>query len=856
MCRITDSTLRHGLKWDTKIGLILCSLICFSHASKILAVETNVNVNCNTKNTLSFNYCKEDAPPPAHKTEFSTPPTNLPTNIKEAPAVKASKNLDWIPKEVLTAAQKNYVAAYCSGAYIEPLPTYPDSKLDPAKAAIQFSAKKTESLDLNRAKLEGDVQISQGYRQVRSDEAVFDQASRKVSLNGNVQFREPGLLLLGSEAELDSYNREVRIKNATYLLHESAVRGSARQLTRNQDSRILIEDATYTTCDPSDNAWQLITNKIHISQTEGFATIENARLEVGKIPIFFFPRITFPIDQRRSSGLLFPTVHMNRRNGLDIKQPIYWNLAPNLDATLIPRFMSERGIAFGMEVRRLSGLSKTITINSLLLKDRQAHYYRNSIKEPSDYFKQNRYLTSIHHQSGFGKPWSFSIDATKVSDKDYFLDLGDEFHSQNSLTHLNQVSSFSYRHENWMFGIRTEDYQVMSDNISENYALLPQISANAHYRFSNLFEIDAKQVFSRFIHPKKNQTQGYRHRLDYTLSWGTETLRGFFKPSFKLSYLGYSLSEGNTLDRDPSVTAPSFSLDAGIFLERKGIMTSKLTQTLEPRIFYVKRAFKDQSQLPDFDTELSQPTYDLLFQDNRFIGDDRLSDLDRLSLAVTSRLIEEKSGREILSASIAHAVHFTPPLTNLHKSALENELNRFESNDSLLALKVSSTLNPNWRINTNVIYDNENHRLNNAYLGIRSNYKNNRSISLAYSYSKYPSRSYNTPATQNIEQIDISGYFYYKENLNWVSKLDYDFTNHRILEVYSGLEYKNCCWSFSLLARRGLQRDDLVLFPEEDLRAENSLLFQIQFKGLAGDNGHINSILKEGIHGYGSKNSF
>ena len=854
MSKLTDSISRHGIPWHAKIGMILCAIMWFSQPSRTLAVENN-SLSCITDKIRDTYGCRKEVTSSNPKNATVTRKVNISRKSRDLPTVLASNNLDWIPKADLLVARQNNIAAHCGGAYIEPFRQYTDSKLDPAKAAIEFSAKKTESLDAYRAKLEGDVQISQGYRQVRSDEAVFDQESRKVSLVGNIQFREPGLLLLGSEAELDSYNREVRIKNATYLLHESLVRGSARQLTRNQDGRILIEDATYTTCDPNDNSWQLVTNKIDINQSEGFATIERARLEVLKVPIFFFPRITFPIDQRRSSGLLFPMVQMNRRNGLDITQPIYWNQAPNLDATLMPRFISKRGIALGAEVRHLSRLSKTTASGSLLPKDQQEYHYRNSFKEPSDYFEQSRYLASIQHQSGFGKPWSFLIDATRVSDKNYFFDLGDEFHSQNSLTHLNQSSHFTYVNENWIFSIRAEDYQVMSHNISENYALLPEIYANANYRFSNLFEIDAKQIFSRFSHPEKTQTQGYRHKLDYTFSWSRESLRGFFKPSFKLSYLGYALSKHTIDERNPNVTAPSFSLDAGMFFERKRTITLNLTQTLEPRLFYIKRAFKDQSQLPDFDTKLSQPTYDLLFQDNRFIGGDRLSDLDRLSMAVTSRLINEESGREILSASIAHAVHFSPSLTNLKEYEFKNEATRFKNNDSLLALKISSTSNSDWRFNTDIIYDNDNNRLNTAYLGIRNN-NNKRALSFAYSYSKYVSPNSDRSANQNIEQIDLSGYFYYKENLNWVSKLNYDFTNHRILEVYSGLEYKSCCWSVSFLARRGLQRDDLFLFPEKDLRAENSLLFQIKFKGLAGDSGHINSILKEGIYGYDSKNSF
>ena len=166
------------------------------------------------RNTYS---CRKEVTSSNPKNATLNQKVNITRKSRDLPAVSASNNLDWIPKAELPVARQNSITAHCGGAYIEPRQQYPYSKLDPAKAAIEFSAKKTESLDAYRARLEGDVQISQGYRQVRSDEAVFDQESRKVSLVGNIQFREPGLLLLGSEAELDSYNREVRIKNATYL---------------------------------------------------------------------------------------------------------------------------------------------------------------------------------------------------------------------------------------------------------------------------------------------------------------------------------------------------------------------------------------------------------------------------------------------------------------------------------------------------------------------------------------------------------------------------------------------------------------------------------------------------------------
>ncbi|MDA9664516.1 LPS export ABC transporter periplasmic protein LptC, partial [bacterium] len=224
----------------------------------------------------------------------------------EEPRVARALNLDWVEEQDMTLEQRLVLDPNCCGAYIEPQRDYPDANTDPDEASLRVNANTTEALEGNIALLDGDVHISQGFRQVRSDSARINQNNRQVTLEGNVRFREPGLLLLGNNAKVDIDSKEVQLDNATYVIHEASVRGAAKSLSRTKDGIIIIDDASYSSCEPGDTTWQLMTNEIAIDQESGFATVKNARLEVKDVPIFYFPYLKFPVDNRRSSGLLFP----------------------------------------------------------------------------------------------------------------------------------------------------------------------------------------------------------------------------------------------------------------------------------------------------------------------------------------------------------------------------------------------------------------------------------------------------------------------------------------------------------------------------------------------------------------------
>ena len=840
---------------------LLCSSAVsalFIPSTELYANEKEFHWSCNSDANGNWRCNKSERAAPVIKARrpawlsFGLRTANNP----EQPRVAAANNLDWVEEQDMTAQQQANLDPFCCGAYIEPSRDYPDAELTPEQAPLRVNALSTEAQSDAVALLEGDVHISQGYRQVRSDSAKVDQTNRQVSLAGNVRFREPSLLLIGDDATVDLDSKEVTVDNTTYVLHEAAVRGTAKTLVRQTDGKILIEDASYTGCQPTDDSWQLKTSEIELDEESGFATVKNARLKIGNVPVFYFPYAKFPISNRRSSGLLFPAISVNRENGLDFTQPIYWNMAPNYDATISPRYIQERGVAIETAFRHLSSWSMTEVTAGYLGNDKGGS--DKSDKDPISglypHQGEDRYRASIQHQSGAGSPWATFLDFNHVSDVDYFRDLGQMIPDENSLTHLNQQASLSYTTANWNFALQTRDFQSITANLSEQYSVLPQISINGNYRIADSLVFDLQHEHAVFDHAKHDVVTGSRNRLDYSVNWDQQWDWGFFKPSASFKHLSYELdrpSEDPLTDKTPSASASTISIDSGIFLERDHPWFSNLRQTFKPRLYYLKTEFEEQLSLPDFDTREIMPSYDLLFRESRFHGGDRIPDDHRISIGLSTSYQDKATGRELFRARLAQAIYLNNRHVTLSAQPNSVELTKLSRNQSYVAFDLSGSFSKNWRLTNEIIYDNHDKHLEKAGLSLRYNDRQNKLFNFAYRFTKRAPRLIEgVIAEQDIEQTDISFFVPIGRNFNWVGRWNHDLTNKRELELFAGFEYNNCCWRASLVLRRWLERKDELLFPERDLAPKNGIFLQVQLKGLAGTGGRVDTILQKGIQGY------
>ena len=523
-------------------------------------------------------------------------------------------HLDWVPREKLTAAQLAETGPYCSGSYIEPIRPGMNDKTNKSDAPTFIGAKASRyNTEDQVGTLAGDVVLRQGSMQVESDEASLYQAESRAELNGDVRIRDNGALIVGDHADVQLDTGEAKVDNAEYVLHKSRIRGNALYAKRAENAIIRLKDGTYTTCEPNSNAWQLKGNNITLNPATGFGTATNVTLRVKDIPILYTPYIYFPIDDRRQSGFLPPTIGTGSDTGFMLVTPYYFNLAPNYDATLYPRYMSKRGLLMEGEFRYLTKSSEG-QFGAAYLNDEDTDRSKQS-----DYEK-NRYMYNWQHKGGLDSRVYTQVDYTKISDPYYFQDLTTDQIGVKSQDFVNQQGSVTYRGDSYTARLNAQQYQLATVSNITPYGRLPQITFNGQLPYHpEGLNFDYETEIVRFDRDLQNgnftdedgtisprldtnvqglaRANGDRLNLKPGVSLPMNWTYGFLKPSLKYQYTQYQLdldsigkgqianqtAEQNklngTFDSNQNRGVPIASVDSGLYFDRN---TSVLRQELPP----------------------------------------------------------------------------------------------------------------------------------------------------------------------------------------------------------------------------------------------------------------------------------
>lgn len=662
-------------------------------------------------------------------------------------------HLDWVPREQLTAAQLAETGPYCSGSYIEPIRPGMNDKTKKSDAPTFIGAKASRyQQEQQVATLAGDVVMRQGSMQVEADEANLYQAENRGELSGNVRIRDNGTLMVGDHADVQLDTGEAKVDNAEYVMHKSRIRGSALYAKRAENAIIRLKDGTYTTCEPNSNAWQLKGNNITLNPATGFGTATNVTLRVKDFPVLYTPYIYFPIDNRRQSGFLPPSFGTSSDTGFTLVTPYYFNLAPNYDATLYPRYMAKRGMLMEGEFRYLTKSSEG-QFGAAYLNDESDDRKKQTDSE------KTRYLLNWQHKGGLDSRTMTEVDYTKISDPYYFQDLETDQIGVKSVDYVNQQGAVTYRGDDYTARLNVQAYQLATVSNITPYDKLPQITFNGAlpYHPEGLdFTYETELVrFERDLlkgnytdkdggpfNPEKN-TYGTR-RLDANVS-GLDRANcdrlnlkpgvslplnwtyGYLTPSLKYMYTRYNLDLDSTgkqgiidarknaaLNRtryvggdyssSQSRGVPIASVDGGLYFDRNTQWFGKdYRQTLEPRMFYLYVPEKDQEDIPTFDTGEPTFNYSSLFRDNRFSGSDRVGDENKLSLGVTSRWIED-NGFQRQRISVGQAFYFkdrTVQLPGIDYRTRDDA----KSNVSPYALEYEYRYNRDWRTTAEYNWD-------------------------------------------------------------------------------------------------------------------------------------------------------
>lgn len=807
--------------------------------------------------------------------------------------------LDWVPFEELTEAQRQALPTGCCGAYISPPRTDEDAGKDPEQSPVRASADRSEMRDQTFVVLEGDVRLTQGYRSFDAEAASLDQQSRQADMSGDITIREPGLLLRAEQAEMDMDSGDAQLEDARFVIHETRVRGRAEHLEKLGDRFIGLERSSLTTCEPDSNAWQLRANKINIYNNEHYGTARHMRMELFHVPVFYTPYLRFPLGDHRQTGFLFPSLGESRRNGVEVTLPFYWNIAPNLDATITPDYMSKRGTSWNLETRHLSRHFQTMIGGAYLDEDRGGYSRRlerqirdGEITEEEAYPHRGdeRWQLRVQQEGGEGQRWTTEIDYTDLSDNDYLRDLNSSGLDVNRTAQVSKMGRASYQGDNWLFGVKAEELRALS-TAKWPHRELPRVNADGLYQWSD-WVLGLKNEYTYFDVNDTFETEdenaidnllvGERFRTDYSLTWDKEWLWGFFRPGASVKTLSYQLKEDNLVEdanASPSLAVPQGTLDMGLYFERDGQLFGKgFLQTLEPRIFYFYSDFEDHSDLfgltennrpLNFDAKPLTFNYSQLYRTSRFSGGDRIEDANQVSVGVTSRFIDPLTGTENLSVSAGQIFYFadrrvgltTPdfeydPEENPDAEQPEETYERSE-----LAGQLSARLGQRVNFTSNVAYNQVEDRLESGNASLRYADDSDRILNLSYRYTHNPP----SPGQENpeeemeraIDQVDFSFHVPVpgvgSGQWSLIGRANYDFTYEKELDTFVGLEYNDCCYRVRLMARRWLDFDYTPTFLEtvENDDYDQSIVFDFQFKGLGSINRKVGELLEKAIPGYG-----
>lgn len=716
----------------------------------------------------------------------------------------------------------------------------PVSNQDPEQSEVDVKADDVQLIRNGTSIFTGNVDITRAGQQLSSERATYNRNSGDVTANGDVRLRDSQMIIDAEQAEWSLNKDEGRMLGAEYHIKDMHARGNASHVLRKGTATTDLKNATYTTCADGDNAWLMDADNVHLNHETAVGEAENVVVRLGGVPVFYTPYINFPLNDERKSGFLIPSIGTSSETGFDLITPYYWNIAPNLDATLTPRYMSDRGLMLGGQFRYLYEWGEGEIEGNYLNSDDQ----KKDGQDPNPYYQEDRKLFSWQHRSVFDNRWRALVDYNYVSDKNYFQDFGSSL-NLSSQTHLNRKLQVGYRGDVWDFTGRLQGYQTLRD-VPEQYKRLPQLLLKGYLpdqAFGMTYEMEAEYV--EFAHNDKVEGQRINFEPAVSLPLGTA---GFFAtPRLALNHTQYNLSQDDLdlYDDSASRTLPIASFDTGLIFERAmELGNSDYIQTLEPRAFYLYIPERDQSDIPDFDTSLSTFNMIRLFSYDRFVGNDRVGDANQLSLALTSRIINEQTGKENLRLTVGQIRYFRDREVTLRNGEVETD-----SSSDMIAEAVAY-INDEWSLNGEIQWDPSQTQSNMSSVGLRYRAENGAIFNISHRYRR---EDVTTNREEALEQVDISAQVPIAERWQLFGRWYRSINQSRTLEGLAGVQYDSCCWAARLAVRNYVNESSIFANTNDSIENDDrnlSIYFQIELKGLGTFGKKSDSLLESSIRGY------
>ncbi|MCO8107397.1 LPS-assembly protein LptD [Acinetobacter indicus] len=744
-------------------------------------------------------------------------------------------------------------SAYCQGAWVTPIS--PDTVAVAAEEATSTVTADYGHYNPNGySVLEGNVVIDQQGRQIRADKITIDQTQTYASAEGRVQMAQAGLLAQSDQINYNLKTQQGDLHNSFYIAEEQHAHGMAEKIARTSTNTLVLNNATYSTCPPEQApTWKIQADEIKLNQETGRGETRGTKLYVKDVPVLAVPYFNFPIDDRRTTGILTPSFGFTNDGGVELAVPVYLNLAPNYDATVTPRYIGDRG-------PMLEGEFRYLTENF-----GQGQIWGGYLASDNKYNDEDRKDFHFLHNWQINEQFNTNLEYNYASDKDYFADLNN---NPNSRTDLNLRRAWELNYRNGIPGLRAqlkvEDFHTLDPTIPDEdrpYARLPQFLLNYKTGNPQGFQLEFNHdtaYFKKDINHLEGHTNDlntyepsgtriyndFKVRYNYRNPWSfvipevsLRNVNTFFDKDTIAFYDNNSGTLTNSSSENKSVTVPQFTLDAGLTFEKEG----RFLQTITPRAFYAYAPYQNQDGHPNFDSATASINYDQLFSPYRFYGHDRLEDNNFLSLGLSYSLFDEV-GLERIRASLGQSFFFED-----RRVILENPSDDFDTQSRTgPIISLASQLTENLNIGANAAWmsngDNAQRDLHLFYTGEQGNLYN----------VGYINRRHIPNRQDHYDQVVAS--FIQPVYNNWriLGHAQYDLDNSVAREYLLGVNYESCCWGISVYGRS--YYNDLDDVSDHNVKPKRAIMAELNLKGLGSFNNKLASLLENRILGFNRTN--
>jgi LPS-assembly protein len=834
------------------------------------------------------------------ETTCLTPQITIPTNTLAEQTI--AQQLGWVAT--------NNTENRCGGYYLDTPFLY--SERSAKKHLLEITSGPSLFAQHGTSILEGDVTITQYGQKITANKAYLyrDPITNKLSaidLFGAVNLREPSSLVIAKTAHIDLKTKKQTLHDIYYRtaiysntknkpatptnkelqqsrkIMQLSAWGSAREFGKAEPKIYEFKQASYSTCPPTANIWHVRASHITLNKNTGRGVATHARLYIKDIPVFYTPYLNFPIDNRRETGFLFPGFGSSNKFGPYFQAPFYWNLAPNYDTTITPILMAKRGLQVNNVFRYLfpsstGGIKIGVTPDDRAFRNFQTASQNKYQDIPDPTIQANlrhlenasvvRGLISWQNNTRFNDNWFSNVDYNYVTDDYYLRDFG---HGLNEITdnQLLQQAAINYKGPHWNFTTRLQEYQTLHQvdaltTIQNQYNRFPQFVLDGDYP-DNALGMDYF-VANELTHFDIRNTPGSISKFPignrlYTQPGASLPLYWpflYITPRIQFSFTSYRLGDvSNFMSKQSNRALPILDLASQLYFDRDtSLFSIPLRQTLEPQLYYVYIPYRNQLQLPIFDTTTNTLTYDQLFTYNRFSGLDRIGDANQISLGITTRFINSNTGFEHIRAGIGQILYFEDrhvticTIDNpgcLTTAALhDNELRR-----SPVAGMISYQLNPRWSLTGNSIWNVQSNEMDNQNIALKYHPGDKRLLNLGYNFVRRGDVQPQLPTNSsrnNLKQIDFSFSWPVTNNWSAVGRWTKTINEGRIQNMIYGLQYDSCCWAVRFVGGRTFTNLDAITgTPQYD----NQVYFQFALRGLGNiGSGDPTQYVSNNISGY------